>query len=283
MGSEMCIRDRVRIEGAPADAARYNNLFWGAAQGTGGSTAIANSWDQLRHAGAAARAMLVAAAARQWNVAAAAVSVRDGVVSGGGKKATFGELAVAAGREAVPTEVKLKDPKDFVFIGRHVPRKDAKAKSHGSALFTAAAELPGLLTPRVPPPPPTCSRSSTKGAGRRFQSCRHVQHRGASADEAGHPATCSRFHPCACARAAACPGGPPARRSCAGVRRPSSVRTSADGRWRKRWFSCVISAGSIPMRWVASHFHLPTRLICSSVIPRGCKLSWLSHLPGQRW
>jgi isoquinoline 1-oxidoreductase beta subunit len=144
---------QVRIEGAPADAARYNNLFWGAAQGTGGSTAIANSWDQLRHAGAAARAMLVAAAARQWNVAAAAVSVRDGVVSGGGKKATFGELAVAAGREAVPTEVKLKDPKDFVFIGRHVPRKDAKAKSNGSALFTADVKLPDMLTAVVAHPP----------------------------------------------------------------------------------------------------------------------------------
>ncbi|MBK6602265.1 MAG: xanthine dehydrogenase family protein molybdopterin-binding subunit [Betaproteobacteria bacterium] len=144
---------QVRIEGAPADAARYNNLFWGAAQGTGGSTAIANSWDQLRHAGAAARAMLVAAAAKQWNVAAAAVSVRDGVVSGGGRKATFGELAVAAGREAVPTEVKLKDPKDFVFIGRHVPRKDAKAKSNGSALFTADVKLPDMLTAVVAHPP----------------------------------------------------------------------------------------------------------------------------------
>ncbi|MBK9702243.1 MAG: xanthine dehydrogenase family protein molybdopterin-binding subunit [Betaproteobacteria bacterium] len=144
---------QVRIEGAPADAARYNNLFWGAAQGTGGSTAIANSWDQLRHAGAAARAMLVAAAARQWNVAAAAISVRDGVVSGGGKKATFGELAVAAGREAVPTEVKLKDPKDFVFIGRHVPRKDSKAKSNGSALFTADVKLPDMLTAVVAHPP----------------------------------------------------------------------------------------------------------------------------------
>ncbi|MBK7794605.1 MAG: xanthine dehydrogenase family protein molybdopterin-binding subunit [Betaproteobacteria bacterium] len=144
---------QVRIEGAPADAARYNNLFWGAAQGTGGSTAIANSWDQLRHAGAAARAMLVAAAARQWNVAAAAISVRDGVVSGGGRKATFGELAVAAGREAVPTEVKLKDPKDFVFIGKHVPRKDAKAKSNGTALFTADVKLPDMLTAVVAHPP----------------------------------------------------------------------------------------------------------------------------------
>ena len=54
---------QVRVEGAPADAKRYNNLFWGPAQGTGGSTAIANSWEQLRKAGASARAMLVGAAA----------------------------------------------------------------------------------------------------------------------------------------------------------------------------------------------------------------------------
>ena len=54
---------QIRVEGAPADANRYNNLFWGPAQGTGGSTALANSYEQLRKAGAAARAMLVAAAA----------------------------------------------------------------------------------------------------------------------------------------------------------------------------------------------------------------------------
>ena len=59
---------QVRIEGAPADASRFNNTFWGPMQGTGGSTSIANSWEQLRSAGAAARAMLVAAAAKQWNV-----------------------------------------------------------------------------------------------------------------------------------------------------------------------------------------------------------------------
>src|SRR5512139_1675666 len=59
----------VRIEGAPADARRYNNLFWGPAQGTGGSTAMANSWEQLRRAGAAGRAMLAGAAAERWGVA----------------------------------------------------------------------------------------------------------------------------------------------------------------------------------------------------------------------
>ena len=61
---------QIRVEGAPADASRYNNLFWGQAQGTGGSTALANSYEQLRKAGATARAMLVAAAAQKWGVPA---------------------------------------------------------------------------------------------------------------------------------------------------------------------------------------------------------------------
>ncbi len=87
---------QVRVEGAPADATRYNNLFWGPAQGTGGSTAMANSWEQLRKAGATGRAMLVSAAARRWKVGAAGIVVRDGVVShrASGRKASFGELAL---------------------------------------------------------------------------------------------------------------------------------------------------------------------------------------------
>jgi len=73
--------DQIRAEGAPADAKRYNNLFWGPSQGTGGSTAMANSWEQLRKAGAAARQMLVAAAAELWQVPPGEIQVRDGVLS----------------------------------------------------------------------------------------------------------------------------------------------------------------------------------------------------------
>src|SRR5204863_9711542 len=69
---------QVRVEGAPADAGRYNNLFWGPTQGTGGSTAIGNSYEQLRKAGATARAMLVSAAAETWRVPAAELSVSNG-------------------------------------------------------------------------------------------------------------------------------------------------------------------------------------------------------------
>lgn len=146
---------QVRVEGAPADAKRYNNLFWGPAQGTGGSTAIANSWDQLRTAGASARAMLVAAAARRWQVPAAAITVKDGIVrhAPSARQASFGELAAEAVDEAVPATVTLKDPKDFRLIGRHVPRKDSADKTNGMAIFTQDIHLPGMLTAVVAHPP----------------------------------------------------------------------------------------------------------------------------------
>src|SRR6185503_16897859 len=140
---------QVRVEGAPADAKRYNNLLWGQAQGTGGSTAIANSFEQYRQAGAAARAMLVAAAAEQWKVPATSVQVKNGVLTSGTRKASFGELADAAAKQPVPTSVTLKDPKDFVFIGKDVRRTDSRAKANGTALFTQDVKLPDMLTALV--------------------------------------------------------------------------------------------------------------------------------------
>ncbi len=145
---------QVRATGAPADAKLYNNLFWGSSQGTGGSSAMANSFEQYRQAGAAARAMLVSAAARLWDVSADSIQVKNGVVfHANGKKASFGELADAAAREPVPATVKLKEPKDFVYIGKHVPRTDSKAKSNGTATFTQDVKLPDMLTAVVAHPP----------------------------------------------------------------------------------------------------------------------------------
>lgn len=138
-------------EGAPADASRYNNTFWGPMQGTGGSTAIANSYIQMRTAGAAAKGMLVAAAAQRWNVDANQIQVRAGIVSHGNKKATFGELALDAAKQPVPDEasVKLKTPEQFVFIGKQkVSRKDT-GKNNGTAIFTQDIKLPGMLTAMV--------------------------------------------------------------------------------------------------------------------------------------
>ena len=144
---------QIRAEGAPADAKQYNNLFWGEAQGTGGSTALANSYEQLRKAGAAARAMLVAAAAAKWKVPASDIRVSRGIVFSKNRKATFGQLAADAARQPVPAEVKLKDPRDFVYIGKPARRTDARAKSNGTAQFTQDVKLPGMLTAVVLHPP----------------------------------------------------------------------------------------------------------------------------------
>ncbi|MBL8484129.1 MAG: xanthine dehydrogenase family protein molybdopterin-binding subunit [Rhodocyclaceae bacterium] len=145
----------VRVEGAPADAKRYNNLFWGAAQGTGGSTAMANSWEQMRKAGAAGRAMLVAAAAEKWGVPAAEISVSEGVLRHAASKrtASFGQLAEAAAKQPVPAEVKLKDPSQFRLIGKKAPRRDTPEKTDGRAQFTQDVHLPGMLVAVVAHPP----------------------------------------------------------------------------------------------------------------------------------
>lgn len=158
----------VRVEGAPADAKRYNNLLWGPAQGTGGSTAMANSWEQMRKAGATARAMLVAAAARQWRVPAEQIQVRQGVLShpASGRKARFGQLAQAAAAEPVPGNVRLKDPKDFTLIGKVAPRKDTAEKVNGKARFTQDVQLPGMLVAVVAHPPRFGATVKSFDAGR---------------------------------------------------------------------------------------------------------------------
>ena len=146
---------RVRVEGAPVDTKTYANLAFGA-QGTGGSTAIANSFEQMRRAGATARAMLVAAAAQKWNVPASSITVSEGVVkhAGSARSATFGELAQAAAKLPVPTEVKLKSPQEFKLIGKQkLARVDTFAKTNGTAMFTQDIKLPGMLVAVAAHPP----------------------------------------------------------------------------------------------------------------------------------
>lgn len=145
---------QIRVEGAPADAERYNNLLWGKVQGTGGSSAMANSFEQMRKAGAAARAMLVSAAAEKWNVPGGTIRVRNGAVlhEVSGNHASFGELAKLAAAQRVPKEVTLKSPKDFVYIGKRVSRTDNRVKINGSASYTQDFKLPGMLTALVAHP-----------------------------------------------------------------------------------------------------------------------------------
>ncbi|MET0340453.1 MAG: xanthine dehydrogenase family protein molybdopterin-binding subunit [Polyangiales bacterium] len=146
---------RVRVAYAPSNPAVYNNVLFGPVQGTGGSTAMRGSFMQLRQAGATARALLVAAAAAQWKVAASTITVANGVVSGGGKRATFGELAKLAAAQPVPaTPPALKAATAFKLIGKNnLQRVDTAAKSNGTALYTIDVKLPGLLTAVIARPP----------------------------------------------------------------------------------------------------------------------------------
>ncbi|MBS1300731.1 xanthine dehydrogenase family protein molybdopterin-binding subunit [Loktanella sp. SALINAS62] len=136
---------QMRAESAPLDQAKYKNLFFGL-QGTGGSTAMANSYTQMRKAGAAARALLVQAAAEDWGVPASEIRIDKGIVSHGDKTSPFGPLAAKASGLTPPDEPALKDPADFVYIGTDMPKLDSPAKSNGTAEFTMDIYLDGMET-----------------------------------------------------------------------------------------------------------------------------------------
>jgi isoquinoline 1-oxidoreductase beta subunit len=138
----------IRTTFAPADATLYNNFAFGPVQGTGGSTAIANSWYQLRKAGAAARAMLVAAAAERWKVPASEITVESGTVrhAASNRQARFGELAEAAAAQPVPKEPRLKEASQFKLIGQKVARLDSGPKTDGTAIYSLDIRRPGQLT-----------------------------------------------------------------------------------------------------------------------------------------
>jgi isoquinoline 1-oxidoreductase beta subunit len=143
---------QIRTEFAPANDALYKNLIFGF-QATGGSTSIANSFDQMRMAGATARAMLVTAAARAWGVAETSIVVAKGELSAGVHRATFGQMATAAAELKAPDKVPLKAPDNYAFIGKSVPRLDVPAKSTGTEIYTIDVQLPGLLTAVTAHPP----------------------------------------------------------------------------------------------------------------------------------
>lgn len=146
--------DRVKVVHAPANAKLYGNTNAGI-QLTGGSSAIFNSWEQLRKAGAGARAMFVQAAATRWNVPVGEITVKDGVVGhASGKSAGFGELIADAAKVTLPENPTLKDPKTFTLIGTdRVRRKDSLIKSNGTARYTQDVQLPDMLVAMVAHPP----------------------------------------------------------------------------------------------------------------------------------
>lgn len=120
---------------------------WLGIQATGGSTGVRDGWIPMRHAGAAARVMLLEAGATRLGVAAAECTVVRGVVThpASGRHATFGELALDAARSRAPDRVTLKPPAAFTVLGTSPRRLDIPAKVDGSALFGMDVRVPGML------------------------------------------------------------------------------------------------------------------------------------------
>jgi isoquinoline 1-oxidoreductase beta subunit len=147
---------QMRVEGAAGNPKLYGNPAWGGtAQGTGGSTSIAGSWDRYRYAGATARAMLVAAAAKEWGVPATEIRVEKGVLShASGKSTSFGALADKAATVPQPVDITLKAPSAWTLIGNEkLHRLDNLTKTTGRHQFPIDVRLPGMLTAVMEHPP----------------------------------------------------------------------------------------------------------------------------------
>ncbi|SPE20790.1 putative dehydrogenase, large chain oxidoreductase protein [Burkholderiales bacterium] len=133
---------QVRASLAPAGDA-YKDPFSGI-QMTGGSSGVPNSWIQYREIGAATRAMLVAAAAEQWQVPVSACTTGAGTVRSGARQATYASLAAAAARQPVPEKVVLKSPSDYKIIGKGRHRLDAVAGATGKKNYGIDMRLPAM-------------------------------------------------------------------------------------------------------------------------------------------
>jgi isoquinoline 1-oxidoreductase subunit beta len=137
---------QVRLEHAPPNEKLYGNPLIDGMQATGNSNAIRGAWQPLRQAGAAARTMLVSAAARRWNVDPASCRAQSGEVLHlpTGRSSKYGALAADAARMPVPQNVALKRPQDFKLIGTPAKRLDAPAKINGTAVFGIDVRPPGV-------------------------------------------------------------------------------------------------------------------------------------------
>ena len=145
---------KIRIEAAPV-APEYNHTQWGKIQGTGGSTSIRSTWDQLRTAGASGRTMLIQAAAGIWEVPPESCRAEAGRVihPKGQKTLSYGVLVGAAAKLQPPKQVPLKPAANFKIIGKPRPRLDTPAKVNGTAEFGIDVKRPNLLTAVIARPP----------------------------------------------------------------------------------------------------------------------------------
>ncbi|WP_299955277.1 molybdopterin cofactor-binding domain-containing protein [uncultured Roseobacter sp.] len=145
--------DQIDYEFAPSNPEVYNNTLFGPVQGTGGSTAMANSYLQYRQAGAAAREMLIEAAAQTWGVEASALKIEEGVISGAGNTAPLGDFVETAATLEAPAEPRLKDPSEFRLIGNpDVRRLDSAIKGDGSAQYAIDVFLPNQMVAMIKRP-----------------------------------------------------------------------------------------------------------------------------------
>jgi isoquinoline 1-oxidoreductase beta subunit len=126
------------------------NRVWGNFS-TGGSRGIRESQEYVRKGGATARAMLVQAAANEWGVPAAECTAANSVITHkpSGRTTTYGKVAAAAGKLAPPTDVALKDPKDWKLAGKRLARLDTVEKTNGSMIYGMDLKLPGMLNAAI--------------------------------------------------------------------------------------------------------------------------------------
>src|SRR5437660_5273696 len=126
------------------------NRVWGDFS-TGGSRGIRNSHEYVRQGGAAARMMLIEAAAKQWGVPVAECTAAKSVIThkGSNRTTTFGKVAEAAAKLEPPKEVKLKDPKDWTIAGKPVKRLDTAKKVVGQQVYGIDLRLPGMLNAAI--------------------------------------------------------------------------------------------------------------------------------------
>ena len=145
--------ENVRVEAAPVNQAYFHPAF--GIQMTGGSSSVTSEWERLRKTGATARAMLIAAAAKKWDIAASACTTQRGYVmhENGKHRLSYGALAESAATLPIPPEAPLKDPRSFTIIGHRTHRLDTPAKTNGAAKFGIDATVPGMLTALIVRPP----------------------------------------------------------------------------------------------------------------------------------
>jgi isoquinoline 1-oxidoreductase beta subunit len=145
-----CDWARVRTEYPTPGQSLARNRVWGSFS-TGGSQGVRQSQDYMRKGGAAARAMLVQAAADAWQVQADDCRTAAGVITHGpsGRSTTYGKVAAAAGKLTPPTDIKLKDPKDWKIAGKRLARLDTVDKTTGKQIYGMDLALPGLLNAAI--------------------------------------------------------------------------------------------------------------------------------------